>query len=201
LAAAPNCWAIETAIDALADKAGRDPLAFRLDTIAVGEPRLAAVLKAAADRARWQLGATAPGHALGLACGIYKNMSYAAVVAEVDLSGETPRVHRLCCAHDCGLVINPDQVRAQVEGNLIWGLGMALTEELVVEGGRIVAESHADYTVPGYAAVPDIEIELIEGAAEPTGAGETAIVAATAAITNAIARATGRRVTRLPYRG
>jgi len=201
LAAAPNCWAIETAIDALADKAGRDPLAFRLDTIAADNARLTAVLKAAAGRAQWQRGATTPGHVLGLACGIYKNMSYAAVVADVDLSGPAPRVHRLYCAHDCGLVINPDQVRAQIEGNLVWGLGMALTEELVVDGGRILAQSHADYRVPGYADIPDMEIDLIEGAANPTGAGETAIVAAAAAITNAIARATGRRVTRLPYRG
>ena len=106
----------------------------------------------------------------------------------------------LWCAHDCGLVVNPDQVRAQIEGNLVWGIGMALKEELVIEDGRIVAESHADYDMVRYADVPALAIELIDSAAAPTGAGETAIVAASAAVTNAIAAAIGQPVTRLPYR-
>jgi CO/xanthine dehydrogenase Mo-binding subunit len=138
--------------------------------------------------------------AYGLAAGIYKDMAYAAVVAEVELSADhSARVRRMWCAHDCGQVINPDQVRAQVEGNLTWGLGMALREGLYVEEGRIAAESYADYAVALFSDSPEIAIELVEEGEPPTGAGESAIVAATAAITNAIAAATGQTVTRLPY--
>jgi isoquinoline 1-oxidoreductase beta subunit len=127
-------------------------------------------------------------------------MSYAAAVARVTRSGTGYRVTRLWCAHDCGLVVNPDQVRAQVEGNLVWGIGMALKEEVLVDGGRILPESFFDYPLPLLSDVPEIEIRLIEGSPQPTGAGETAIVCGTAAVTNAIAALTGRTVTTLPVR-
>jgi len=201
LNAGPNCWAIETAIDQLARHAGQDPLDFRLANLPPEKARLADVLQRVAAMAGWRSRAASPGRSFGLACGVYKEMSYAAVVAEVDLSATPVKVVRLWCAHDCGLVVNPDQVRAQIEGNLVWGIGMALKEELVIEDGRIVAESHADYEMVRYSDVPALEIDLIDSTAAPTGAGETAIVAATAAVTNAIAAATGRPVTRLPYRG
>lgn len=97
-------------------------------------------------------------------------------------------------------MINPDQVRAQIEGNLVWGIGMALREELAVDGCVITPENFFDYAVPVLSDVPDIEIRLVEGGAAPTGAGETAIVCATAAITNAVAAITGETVKRLPVR-
>jgi CO/xanthine dehydrogenase Mo-binding subunit len=200
LGAGPNTWAIETAMDALARKAGRDPLAFRLDVLANDNPRLAGVLKEVAARSGWPTRRTNAKRGYGVACGIYKGVTYAAVVAEVMIEkSDPPRVTHLWCAHDCGLVINLDQVRAQIEGNLVWGLGMVLHEKLEVGEGRIEAESHADYALPRFSDVPDIETTLIGGEHPPSGAGEAAIIASGAAITNAIAALTGETVTRLPY--
>jgi isoquinoline 1-oxidoreductase beta subunit len=201
LGAAANCWAVETAIDALALARGIDPLEMRLRSIAPQHGRLRAVLSAAAEMAGWTSRPRRPSdEGWGLACGVYKDMSYAAAVARVTRSGTGYRVTRLWCAHDCGLVVNPDQVRAQVEGNLVWGIGMALKEEVLVDGGRILPESFFDYPLPVLSDVPEIEIRLIEGSPQPTGAGETAIVCGTAAVTNAIAALTGRTVTTLPVR-
>jgi isoquinoline 1-oxidoreductase beta subunit len=135
----------------------------------------------------------------GVACGTYKEMAYAAVVAEVALDGKRPRVTQLWCAHDCGMVVNPDGVRAQVEGNLVWSIGMALIERLQVAQGHVSAATYVDYPVPRFSDVPRMIIELVDAGDPPTGAGETAIVAGTAAITNAITAATGRPVSRLPY--
>ena len=202
LGAGPNSWAIETAIDALARQANRDPLAFRVGAIAADQPRLAAVLRQVATLSNWSDRRPDAGRGYGVACGVYKGMSYAAVVAEVAMAdGDAPRVSGLWCAHDCGLVINPDQVRAQIEGNLVWGLGMALHERLEVRDGRIQADSHADYPLPRFSDVPAIDIALIGQEHVSSGAGETAIVAASAAITNAISALTGTTITRLPYRG
>jgi isoquinoline 1-oxidoreductase beta subunit len=136
----------------------------------------------------------------GVACGIYKAMSYAAVVAdvEVDLTAGRVRVTRLVCAHDCGRVINPDQVRAQCEGNLVWGLGMALIERLPVADAQVAAATFADAPIPRMADVPPMTVVLVDEGEPPTGAGETAIVAAAAAIANAVRDATGVRPSRLP---
>ncbi|MGO4832419.1 xanthine dehydrogenase family protein molybdopterin-binding subunit, partial [Rhizobiaceae sp. 2RAB30] len=201
LGAAANHWGVETAIDALARAKGIDPLVMRLATIAPERPRLRAVVEAVSEMANW---ASRPvdsaDEGWGLACGIYKEMSFAAAVARVIRTKGGYRVTGLWCAHDCGLVVNPDQVRAQVEGNLVWGIGMALKEELLVDGGRISPESFFDYPLPVLSDVPHIEIRLIEGSAQPTGAGETAIVCGPAAITNAIAAMTRKTVTTLPAR-
>lgn len=201
LGAAANHWAVETAIDALARANGIDPLDMRLKSIAPQHSRLSAVLTAAADMAGWTLRPRdSPDQGWGLACGIYKDMSYAAAVARVTRTESGYRVTGLWCAHDCGLVVNPDQVRAQVEGNLVWGIGMALKEELLVDNGRILPESFFDYPLPVLSDVPDIEIRLVEGGAHPTGAGETAIVCGAASVTNAIAAMIGQTVTTLPVR-
>nr|CAD6629918.1 xanthine dehydrogenase family protein molybdopterin-binding subunit [arsenite-oxidising bacterium NT-25] len=199
LGAAANHWAMETAIDALVRKKGLDPLAMRLAALPDHE-RLKTALKEVADMAGWSNRPNSGEERMGLACGIYKDMSYAAAIARVVRLDGSFRVTRLWCAHDCGLVINPDQVRAQIEGNLVWGIGMALREGLAIDDGAVNAGSFFDYAVPVLSDVPDIEIRLIEGSAAPTGAGETAIVCATAAITNAVAAITGQTVMRLPVR-
>ena len=201
LGAVANHWAVETAIDALARAKGIDPLDMRLTSIKEEHARLSTVLSEAAEMAGWaSRPKDSPDEGWGLACGIYKDMSYAAAVARVTRRDAGYTVTGLWCAHDCGLVINPDQVRAQVEGNLVWGIGMALKEELVVADGRILPESFFDYPLPLLSDVPNIEIRLIEGSNEPTGAGETAIVCGTAAVTNAIAAMSGHTVTALPVK-
>lgn len=202
LGAGPNNLAIESAIDECAYKAGRDPLAFRLEHIE--DPRLARALRGVADIAAWDGPSGRQGptgrQGRGLACGIYKAMSYAAVVAdvEVDQRQGLVRVTRLWCAHDCGRIVNPDQVRAQCEGNLVWGLAMVLKDGLTVKDSQVAAATLADSPIPELADVPPMDIVLIDEGEPPTGAGETVIVAAAAAIANAVRAACGVRITRFP---
>jgi CO/xanthine dehydrogenase Mo-binding subunit len=200
LGAGPNIWAMETMVDHLARLRGEDPLAFRRRIIAPQWPRLRRALDRVAALAGWGALQSTPERGYGMACGVYKEMSYAAVIAEVTRAGEQMRVTKLWCAHDCGLMLNPGQVQAQVEGNLVWGIGMALFEDLTLAEGTVAQTSFADYAVPRFSDVPEMVIELIDEGEAPTGAAETAIVAAAPAITNAIAAMTGKPVLRLPWR-
>jgi isoquinoline 1-oxidoreductase subunit beta len=201
LGAGPNHFVIESVIDECARLAGQDPLAFRLAHIE--DARLARVLQRVAMAARWgEPAAPSPGERVGrgLACGIYKEMSYAAVVADVAVAADgTARVLRLWCAHDCGRIINAEQVKAQCEGNLVWGLGMVLVEQLLFDGGNVVAASFADSPIPRWGDIPVMHIELVDAGEAPTGAGETAIVAASGAVANALRAASGVRVLCPPY--
>jgi isoquinoline 1-oxidoreductase subunit beta len=199
LGAGPNGLAVESAIDECARVAGVDPLVFRLRHIE--DSRLARVLRRVAEISGWRnAGKLGPRRGRGLACGIYKGMSYAAVVADVEVSadGSDMRVMRLWCAHDCGRVVNPDQVRAQCEGNLVWGVGMVLTDNLPVANSCIEAMTLADAPIPTLAEIPPMEIALVDEGEPPTGAGETVIVAAAGAIANAARAASGMRPTRFP---
>lgn len=200
LGAASNHFVVESVIDECARLAAQDALAFRLAH--VEDARLARVLRQVALRAGWGQPLAGERVGRGLACGIYKEMSYAAVVAEVAVAADgTVRVLRLCCAHDCGRVVNAEQVRAQCEGNLVWGLGMVLVEALALDAhGNVAADSFADSPIPRFSDIPVLHVDLVDGGEPPTGAGETAIVAAGAAIANAIRAATGVRLTTLPCR-
>jgi isoquinoline 1-oxidoreductase subunit beta len=204
LGAGPNGFAIESMIDACAHHAGIDPLTFRRTHLAQ-QPRLLRVLDRVAAAAGWgrPLAAAEPGwrRGRGIACGIYKGTGYAAVVAEVKVELATRRVRaqQLWCAHDCGLVINPDAVRAQCEGNLVWGLAMVLGEQLPLAGSA-VGGSIGALGLPRLADVPPMQVLLVDEGDAPGGAGETAIVAAGAAVANAIHAATGQRPLRPPWR-
>lgn len=202
LGAAPNAFAMESAMDELANRARRDPLAFRLYHLAA-EPRLSACLRRVAAMAGWGR-ALPPGRALGIACAPYKDASWAAVVAEVEAGGEGGlAVRGLWCAQDSGRVLDADRVRAQAEGNLVWAIGSALTEELSLDRGAVAAASFADYRLPTLADVPRrIEVSLMDPPAGAGfgGAGETALGPALAAIANAASRAAGQRLARLPLR-
>ncbi len=202
LGAGPNLLAIECAISECARVAGADAVQFRLDHI--DDPRLARVLRQVAQAARWNAPSPPPkvGHlrGRGVACGIYKSMSYAAVVAdvEVEIASGAVKVHHMWCAHDCGRVINPDQVRAQCEGNLVWGLGMVLSDRLPVSTGQVAATTFADAPIPRLGDLPSMEILLVDEGEAPSGAGETAIVASGAAIATAVRAATGVLPGRFP---
>lgn len=200
LGAAPNAWAIETAIDQLARRRGIDPLALRLRLVAPEWPRLRRVIERVAAMSDWSSRTTTATRGFGFASGIYKDMSYAAAVAEVVFEGGGMRVERIWCAHDCGAVVNPDQVRAQIEGNIAWAVGMTLVEELTVADNRLRQGDFSAYSIPRFTDVPKMQIALVDEGDAPTGAGETAIVAVPAAITNAIAGMIGSPVTRLPWR-
>ncbi len=202
LGAGPNGFVIESVVDECARLVGVDALQFRLDH--VDDARLAGVLRAVAQAAGW--GAAPPQKAgvkrgRGIACGIYKAMSYAAVVAEVEVeqASGAVRVTRMWCAHDCGLVIHPDQVRAQCEGNMVWGVGMVLSDRLAVGASQVAASSFGESPVPRFDQVPAMEVVLVDNGEPSTGAGETAIVAAGAAVANAIRDAVGVRMQALPW--
>jgi CO/xanthine dehydrogenase Mo-binding subunit len=140
LGAGPNALAIESAIDEAALIAGADPVDFRIAHAA--DPRLAAVLARVREISAWGKSVPRAADAMrfgrGIGCGIYKETSYAAAVADVSVDPRgNVRVTGLWCVHDCGFVINPDQVRAQCEGNLVWSLGLVLSDDLPVEQGRV----------------------------------------------------------------
>jgi len=202
LGAGPNGLAVECAMDEAARVANEDPLGFRLKHI--DDRLLRAVLQRVAEISDWEY---PPRYedglrkGRGIACGIYKGTSYAAVVADVavERNGAT-KVEKLWCAHDCGMVVNPDQVRAQCEGNLAWSIGMILTDNLPTDKGVVTAQTFIDAPIPRNSDVPDMVIELVESARAPQGAGETAIVAGPAAIANAIRAATGVRIEQLPLK-
>ena len=202
LGAGPNALATESTMDEAARAAGEDPLAFRLRHI--DDPRLATVLEAVGELSGWSSApqGTTQGNTRigrGVACGIYKGVSYAATVAEVAIAPNgNAKVTRLWCTHECGLVINPDQVKAQCEGNLMWSLGMVLSDQLPTDRGRVSAEYFTDAPIPRLSDTPEIVVSLVESTEPPVGAGETAMVSGPGAIVNAIRAATGQRITQFP---
>ena len=201
LGASVNAFARESAMDELARMAGRDPLEFRLAHLTKEKHRrLKVVLQAVAKLSDW--GKSLPqGVGRGIACGIYKETALVAVVAQVRLNRKSNEIglEKLYCAHDCGRVINPDSVKAQVEGNLIWGASMALVENLRLKDGKMEAVNFHQYPILRLSQAPDIEVTLVEEPGHPPGgAGEPALMPTPAAIANAISSVVGRRITSLP---
>ncbi len=202
LAATANNFAREAFLDRLAAQAGADPLEFRL--AALGESRLKGVLEAAAER--FGIGdyrkSPSPGVGYGIACGTEKG-SYVATCAEVRAGSAKNEfeVVRLCVAYDCGPVHNPANLRSQVEGGVVMGLGGALTEAIEFANGRLLNGRFKDYHVPRFEDVPPIDVVIVErNDVEPVGAGETPIIAVAPAIANAVRHATGAELTALPLR-
>ncbi len=198
-----NVFAVESFMDELAAAAGIDPLAFRLrhlDTNDFRHQRLAAVLNAAAEKAGW--GATAPaGRARGIACCVDAD-TVVAEVAEVSYDEETGkiRVHQVTAAMDCGLTINPDGARAQIEGNVMWGVGSSLIEEVEIADGRIVPANFDGYPLLTMAEAPHVETILLEaGDGKPRGVGEPPIGPVAAAVGSAFFALTGVRLRRIPF--
>jgi isoquinoline 1-oxidoreductase subunit beta len=189
-------FARESAIDELAAAADRDPVDFRRDLLA-GNPRTLRALELAADRAGW--GTPLPeGRARGVACSSF--LSHSAQVTEIsaDKRGRV-RIEKITFALDCGIIVNPDLVRAQVEGGLIWALGAAAWGEVVLgDGGQIITQNFDTYPVMRMKSVPQIDVLLIESGEPPTGVGEVSVPTAAPALTSAIAALTGTRIRRLP---
>jgi CO/xanthine dehydrogenase Mo-binding subunit len=202
LGATPNTFATESAMDELARLARADPLDWRLRHLPADRPRLEAVLQKAAQMSRWGT-PTPKGVGRGVACAIYKEKSYVATVVEVEVDEPASHiaVRRAYCAHDCGLVVSPDQVKAQIEGNVAWGCSMSLLEGTAMEAGAIAASNYHDYPVLRNEDMPDVETALLEHPGDPpSGAGETALLPMPAAIANAVFAATGKRLRALPLR-
>jgi nicotinate dehydrogenase subunit B len=199
LGGAANVFANESFMDELAHAAQIDPLDFRLRHLEDERGRV--VLQAAAERAGW--GQPLPdGAGRGLAFARYENDgAYVATVAEVEVDPETgtTRVVRLVSAHDCGLIVNPDGVANQIEGNLIQSLSRALFEEITFDENHITSADWDTYRILRFSDLPQIEVILINRPDEPlVGAGEPASVCTAAAVANAIFSACGARLRQIP---
>ena len=192
LGAGPNALAIEMAMEQCALIAGQSPIEFRLNHIT--DPRLTSVLKTVQKMA-----GPSPKAGRGVGCGVYKGVSYGAVIADMALNADgVPALKQLYCAHDCGKVVDADQVTAQCEGNMIWSLGMVLSDRLSLNAGAIDERDFVDSPIPSIADVPPMDIRLIESDAPFTGAGETLMASAPGAIVNAFTSLTGAPPARLP---
>lgn len=202
-----NVIARECFLDEIAQATGRDPVALRLDLLAADagaddaqkarRQRLAAVLRLAAEKAGWGR-ALAPGHAMGIAAHIYDGETTLAQVAEVSIERGAPRVHRFVCAIDCGPVINPLGLEAQVESAVVWGLCQVTGGQITIRQGRVQETNFVDYPILRYSETPVIETHSIAGAPQPLGAGEQPVAPVAAAVLNALSSLTGKRLRRLP---
>jgi isoquinoline 1-oxidoreductase subunit beta len=189
-----NCFVAESFMDELAVAARQDPLAYRAALLGQ-QPRFAAVLKRAADEAGY---ASPPaGHSFGVAL-MEGYGTYMAMVADVTVDGGLVKVHALHCAVDCGQVVNPDTVVAQVQSSIIFGLSAALWGQIDVANGQVQQKNFDAYRVLRMPEVPRIETYLVESTAEPGGIGEPATALVAPAVANALFRATRRRVRSLP---
>ena len=197
-----NVFAIESFMDELAHSAGINPLAFRLNHLGNDQrgTRLRAVLEAVAEKSGW--GTAAPeGRERGLACCIDAD-TVVAQVAEVSFDAATNqiKVHQITAAMDCGLTINPDGAAAQIEGNIIWGVGSTFLEELQVKDGQIALNNFDTYPLLTMRDSPHVEVVLLEaGDGKPRGVGEPPIGPVAAAIGNAFFALTGTRLRQIPF--
>jgi len=190
-----TAFANECFIDELAQAAGRDPVEFRR-ALLKDAPRHLAVLDLVADKAGW--GRAPAGHAQGLALHRFWSDTIVAEVAEVSVADGKVRVHRVTCAVDCGVAINPDGVRAQIEGGVMYGLSAALHGQITVDGGRVQQSNFHDYPVVRMPEAPAIEVHLIQSGDAPCGVGEPGTPPIAPAVANAVSRLTGQRVRKLP---
>lgn len=193
-----NGYATEAFFDEVAEAAGRDPFELRRELLA-GHPRHRGVLELAAEKAGWGR-PLPPGRARGLA--VHASFSsYVAEVAEVSRGKDgLPKVERVVCAVDCGVAINPDNIRAQMEGGIGYGLSAVLHDEITLEQGRVVQSNFHDYPMLRLHEMPEVEVHIVRSAEAPTGVGEPGVPPIGPAVANAWAALTGERVRRLPFR-
>jgi isoquinoline 1-oxidoreductase beta subunit len=190
-----SVFAVESFMDELAAAAQQDPVRYRRALLK--NPRMRAVLDLAADRAGWGTALPAGSgrgvsiqHAFG---------SYLAEVAEVSVTAKgEPRVERVVCVIDCGQVVNPDTVRAQLEGGVIFGLSAALGNEITIANGRVQQSNFNNFPSLRMSEAPRVEAHLVASGESPGGVGETGTACVAAALCNAIYAATGKRVRTLP---
>lgn len=191
-----TAYAVETFVDELAAVAKRDPIDFRLAMLDK-HPRHAAVLKLAAEKAGW--GTPLPqGRFRGVA--LHESFStFVAQVVEITVkSGNDFSVDRVVCAVDCGTAINPDQIRAQMEGGIGFGLGAILQEELTLTGGVVDQQNYDTYTPLRINQMPKVEVHIVASNEPPTGVGEPGVPPIGPAVANALRAATGKTVRQLP---
>lgn len=192
-----NTFMVESFIDELAHKVGKDPLQYRLASMG-NTPRARHVLEVAAKEAGW--GQSLPkGSGRGLSVQ-YAFGTYVAQVAELEVKEDEVHVKRVVCVVDCGMVVNPDHVRAQMEGGINFGISGALWGEITVNNGKVEQSNFDNYRVMRMRESPVIEVHLVQSSEAPGGIGEPGTAAIAPALTNAIFAATGKRIRTLPIK-
>lgn len=192
-----NAFVMETLVDEAAHMAGQDSVAYRRRLLK-GSPRHLAALELAAEKANW--GAPLPkGRALGVAVhGCFG--SFLAQIAEVSIEGKTIRVHRVVCAIDCGLAVNPDGVAAQMESGIVFGLTAALHGTLNYRNGQVIQSNFHDYPLLRFSEMPRVETYIVPSTQRMGGVGEVGVPPIAPAVANALSALTGRRYRKLPLR-
>ena len=192
-----NAFITECFFDELAAAAGKDPYEWRRAMLAA-HPRHLGVLELAAVKAGW--GKALPrGRHLGIAvAGSFK--SFVAQVAEVSLEPDKVRVHRVVCAIDCGMVVNPDTIAAQMESGIVYGLTAAFKGEITIKNGRVEQSNFYDYPLLRIDEMPQVEVHIVPSREAPSGVGEPGTPPIAPAVANAVFAATGQPVRRLPMR-
>jgi isoquinoline 1-oxidoreductase beta subunit len=191
-----TAYVMETMIDALAREAGKDPVDFRLE-LTRDDPRKVAVLKLAAEKAGWGV-PPAPGRFRGVA--VHKSFNtYVAEVAEISYVEGTVKVEKVVCAVDCGVAVNPDNIRAQMEGGIGFGLGAVLRNAITLTGGEVDQANFDGYEPIRMSDMPDVEVHIVPSAEPPTGVGEPGVPPIGPAVANAVFQATGKHPRHLPF--
>jgi CO/xanthine dehydrogenase Mo-binding subunit len=190
-----NAFTVESVLDEAANLAGRDPLEYRL-ALLNDQPRHRTVLERAAKEAVW--GAELPeGHARGIA--LHESFkSIVAQVVEVSVDAGTVHVHKVHCAIDCGRYVNPNIIRQQLEGAVVFGLSAALYEQISLKDGAVANSNFHDYRVARLSESPEVFVSIIENDEDPGGVGEPGVPPIAPALCNAIYAVTGKRIRRLP---
>ncbi|WP_457266175.1 molybdopterin cofactor-binding domain-containing protein [Pseudomonas sp. P5_C3] len=190
-----TAFVMESLIDELATAAGKDPVEYRR-TLLKDHPRHLGVLNLAVEKANWK----APlldGHALGVA--VHESFgSYVAQVAEVSQDNLAIRVHRVVCAVDCGIAVNPQSIAAQMESCITFGLSFALHSKLTLKDGRVVQSNYHDYQVLRLNEMPVVEVHIVPSSDKPGGIGEAGVPPTAPAVANAVFALTGQRLRELP---
>jgi isoquinoline 1-oxidoreductase beta subunit len=192
-----NSFVVESFVDELAHAAKQDPFEFRRRLLAAS-PRHKAVLELVAEKAGWGR-PLPPGRSHGIAVA-RSFRTYVAEVAEVSVVQGQVKVHRVVCAVDCGLVVNPGIVEAQMQSAINFGLSAALHGEITLLGGRVVQSNFHDYPVLRMQEAPAIEVYIVPSSESPTGVGEPGLPPLAPAVANAVFAATGKRIRTLPVR-
>jgi len=192
-----NKFATETFMDELALKRGVDPLAFRLELLK-GTPRAYKAVERVAQMADW--GRKREGRGLGLAYIDYSGSQVAGIAEiSVDRASGRIKVHNFWCTIDCGVAVQPDNILAQTEGSVVYGLGMTLSERISIKNGAVEQSNFYDYHLPRMNDVPQMHIELIKTDNHPTGAGQMATPLIAPAVSSAFAALTGVRLRHTPF--
>ena len=196
-----NVFYTESVMDELAHLAEINPLEYRFKFLAES-PRHKDVLERVAKQAGWE-SKLPDGHGRGIAINDWfpldENVTVVAQVAEVSVSKRGKlKVHRVDCVVDCGIAVNPDSVKAQMEGSIIMGMSAAIFEQITLEDGRVMQSNFDDYRIARMRDTPKINVSIVKSDATPTGTGEPGTSPIVPAITNAIFAATGKRIRRLP---